>query len=345
MVNYVWFPHVRYCGSKLALSEWIRYVITNRIDTRKRGLAYLEPFAGTGIILATVRNDFQDIVANDIEPYAYVFSKYAVTGINDIDYPAIEAFLSKLNSKVDEESVAYKGRLWANENHGAFFAENNRSRIDWYADQISACESLSYNDKIVLFGLLLVAADKAACNIGKFTKPVKSELESARKRKPVYLPYPSYEFFRMRRPDLESKVFCGDALALLRTIPTESFDVIYSDPPYQSLSLYRRFYSVYNTIVSNLVPSEYQLDDTPPTPRNKLAYIEEYIKETLRIKRKGGVSVFSYSDEGSYLKEIDSMLRDLGAQRLEKQHSRYTTHPEYSKIRSRTAVYEYLYLL
>jgi len=321
---------MNYIGSKFKLSSWIKEVIKN--TTKIKNPIFCDIFAGTGIVGRVFKKEAKQIIANDIEYYAYVLNRNYIGNHKDLkEKLEIIDYLNNLEPRDDgfiyNNYCSPAGRL--------YFSDENGKKIDTIRSEIEKFK----NDEDTYFFLLaslLESADKVANTASVYGAYLKKLKISA--QKPLVIEPAIYE-----ENDNEHQVFNEDANILIKNIEG---DILYLDPPYNHRQ-YGANYHLLNTI------AEYK----PFTPKGKSG-LREYFKssyckksevvksfEDLIKQAKFKYIFLSYNNEGLMSeKDIKNIMSKYGNYSLvKKEYQRYKA--DSNRVYKDDKTYEYLHLL
>ncbi len=321
---------MNYIGSKFKLSSWIREVIKN--TTKIKNPIFCDIFAGTGIVGRVFKKEAKQIIANDIEYYAYVLNRNYIGNHKDLkEKLEIVDYLNNLEPRDDgfiyNNYCSPAGRL--------YFSDENGRKIDTIRSEIEKFN----NDEDTYFFLLaslLESADKVANTASVYGAYLKKLKKSAQKS--LVLEPAIYE-----ENDNEHQVFNEDANILIKKI---SGDILYLDPPYNHRQ-YGANYHLLNTI------AEYK----PFTPKGRSG-LRDYFKSSYckkgevvksfedLIKQANFRYIFlSYNNEGLMSEEdIKDIMSKYGDYSLvKKEYQRYKA--DRNRVYKDDKTYEYLHFL
>ena len=75
---------MHYCGSKKKLLPFIQSTIRSVVGNDLTQLTFCDLFAGTGIVGRTFKSKVKEIIANDLEYYAYVINRNYIGNHKDL---------------------------------------------------------------------------------------------------------------------------------------------------------------------------------------------------------------------------------------------------------------------
>ncbi len=323
---------MNYIGSKLKLSSWIKDTITNYIDPKDK--IFCDIFAGTGIIGRTFKKEVKQVIANDIEEYAFVLNRnYIANHKNLKEKIEIVEYLNNLPLKEDgfiyNNYCSPSGRL--------YFSDDNGKKIDTIRSEIESFKNDS-DTYYFLLASLLESADKVANTASVYGAYLKKIKKSAQKE--LILEPALYE-----ENDNEHLVFKEDANKLIKKI---SGDILYLDPPYNHRQ-YGANYHLLNTI------AEYKEFEPKGVSGLREYYKSSYcrkneVKEAFEelLENADFRYIFlSYNNEGLMSEnDIKEIMSKFGQYSLEiKEYQRYKADRNENRNHKADKTYEYLHVL
>lgn len=245
----------RYTGSKYKISNWIRELI---LENCKNSNSFCDIFAGTGIVTATMLQDYKTFYIND-----FLYS-------NEIIY---NAFFSK--EKFDYEILFKYYRIfrsidisgieenYVSLNYGdKYFSKEDALKIGYIREIIEKNKNeMNYREYCILLASLIYSFDRCANTVGHYEaffqgKTIRSAFE-----------YELIDPLIDENDNRTIKITRMDANILAPLINT---DIVYIDPPYSSRQ-YSRFYHVIETIIKWDKPELYGIA-MKPKPENMSEY-------------------------------------------------------------------------
>ena len=321
---------MNYIGSKYRLSNWIKKEIIKRENIKNK--IFCDIFAGTGIIGRVFKKDVKEIIANDIEYYAYVLNRNYIGNHKNLkEKLEIIEYLNNLPLR-DDGFIFNNYCLPANR---LYFSNENGKKIDTIRIEI---EKFKKDENLYYFLLasLIESTDKVANTAsiyGAFLKKIKKSA-----LKPLVLEPAIYE-----ETDNKHSVFQNDANELIKKIKG---DILYLDPPYNSrqyganyhllntIAEYKEFEPKGKTGMRNYYKSSW-------SQKNKVKDIFEEL-----IKEANFKWIFlSYNNEGLMNEEeIKEIMSRYGKYELiKKEYQRYKADKNRNYKNNKT--YEYLHIL
>ncbi len=269
---------MNYIGSKYSLLNKITRIIED-FDIPKGGIV-LDLFSGTGIVSQLFKSMGYITYANDWQYYSYCLS---ASFLLFNDFPVFNKLLNteegKLIKNVDKENIKIlclnnriykpnnksfikvleylqnlkgkKGKFYDFYCEGGtegrlYFSKDNGKKIQAIRDKIEDWHRynfITYNEKTWLIACLLESADRVANTASVYGAYLKKIKKSAEKTieltgiKPVA---------SRLKPNL-NKVFCKDALEILKLLKNRDIVLAYLDPPYNHRQ-YSANYHILETI-------------------------------------------------------------------------------------------------
>lgn len=217
----------RYIGNKTKLTQWIKDIIVE--NTQVRG-TFFDVFAGTGSVSNALSSEFDTVIVNDTLLSNNIIYQ-AFWGVGSLNH-------TKLNQIVNEFKNIQAENLSENyfsENFGGKFFSLLSARKIGYIRECLETMNLTEKEFHILLASLIYSADKIANTVGHFDAYIKKDI--------LERPLP-FDLINYSTQD-KFRIFREDANQLVRT---QSADVVYLDPPYNSRQ-YSRFYHVYETLV------------------------------------------------------------------------------------------------
>lgn len=217
----------RYIGNKTKLTQWIKDII---VENTQVGGTFFDVFAGTGSVSNALSSEFDTVIVNDTLLSNNIIYQ-AFWGVGSLNH-------TKLNQIVNEFKNIQAENLSENyfsENFGGKFFSLLSARKIGYIREYLETMNLTEKEFHILLASLIYSADKIANTVGHFDAYIKKDI--------LERPLP-FDLINYSTQD-KFRIFREDANQLVRT---QSADVVYLDPPYNSRQ-YSRFYHVYETLV------------------------------------------------------------------------------------------------
>lgn len=233
---------MNYIGSKKSLLLFL-YESMNAV-VGKTAESFCDIFAGTGAVGTYFKRKGYQIIANDIQYYAYVLNRHYIGNHKPLRFDGLVNELSLSNVSVEKRAemvCAYLERLdgvagfiYKNYALGGsvgtpferlYFSDENAKKCDAIRIKIDEWKydrKITADEYFFLLTTLLEAIDKTANTAsvyGAFLKKLKNSAKSALLMQPAELILNDKEHF----------IFNQDANQLIRQIKT---DILYMDPPY-----------------------------------------------------------------------------------------------------------------
>lgn len=229
-------------------------------------LRVLDAFSGSGVVSRYFKHHAEHLVANDIEPYAYITSRCYLRNRSEVNLNHLNELANRLNNEVDSVPLppGFIAELYApkDDNHiqkgeRVFYTGQNARRLDNYRRLL---DLLTPDERLMLLGPLVSEASVHAntagvfkgfykdrhSDIGRFggtkgdaLKRIKGEIRLAA---PV-----------LSRFECAVDVFQEDANQLVRRLP--DLDLAYFDPPYNQHP-YGSNYFMLNLLVTYERPNQ-----------------------------------------------------------------------------------------
>jgi len=319
---------MNYIGSKQKISDWLKAEILKRVDVENK--IFCDIFAGTGVVSKMFKG-VANVIANDIEYYAYVLNRNYIWNNKDIKekIKVIEC-LNKLPPR--EDGFIYNN--YCSPANRLYFSDENGKKIDAVRMEIEKYK----NDRDLYFFLLaslIESADKVANTAsvyGAFLKKIKKSAE-----KPLIIRPAIY-----KETDKKHLVFQEDSNKLIEHI---SGDILYIDPPYNARQ-YGANYHLLNTIAmyDEFVPKgKTGLREYYKSPWCQKSKVKEVFEDL--IKNADFEWIFlSYNNEGLMnIKDIETIMSKYGSYDVVKrEHQRYKADNNREYKANKT--YEYLHV-
>jgi adenine-specific DNA-methyltransferase len=315
---------MNYIGSKKHLLDFIETTVKKEVEALDDKV-FCDLFAGTGAVGEHFKSKVQKVIANDIEPYAYViiYNKIKNSTVYDlglIEYTPKEGFIYK--------NYALKRN---------YFSKENAKKIDGLREGIEkSFQSKKINKDEYYFCLasLIFSADRVANTTGVYGSYLK-QLKFMAKSEMKFLPH------MFKQSNKKHEVYNQDANKLIKTIKG---DILYLDPPYNHRQ-YGLNYHILNTIVKNeeFIPrGKSGFDDYIRSDYCKITKVKENLDELI-AEANFKYIFLSYSNDGILDKiSIKKIMSKYGSYSVEKFiHPRYRT----SKKSKKGHVVEYLHVV
>lgn len=219
----------RYTGCKMKLTEWIKNLIKEHCHNCH---SFCDIFAGTGVVSASLINEFNEIHIND-----FLFSNEVIfkaffleeSYSEEVLYRFYNNVISIDNAELQDNYVSlnYGGNFFSY--HDALIIGEIRQRIEDIRNDINEKE---YS---ILLASLLFSADRVANTCGHYDAYIKKENIRSNFKFELIEP-----IIKNAKGNIRTFITREDANVLGRNIVC---DVVYLDPPYSSRQ-YSRFYHV-----------------------------------------------------------------------------------------------------
>ena len=347
---------MNYIGRKFTLLPFLQDAILKRVASQQ-GI-FFDVFAGTGVVGQHFKQLGFQIVANDIQYYAYCLNK-ACVGANRSPkfgrvarssrgkFPSgVERTLSYLNALPGKEGFVYQNYCQGGNSdcQRMYFSDENGRRCDAIRERIETWRRrgrLTEQEYFYLIASLLDAADRVANTASVYAAYLKQLKKTARKTL-------NLEAVRLIRTQLRHKVYNEEGVGLVGRVPC---DVLYMDPPYNQRQ-YCTNYHVLETIARWDKPRVYGVTGLRPHDGQKSSFcIKSKAPGSLEkmVRATQAKHVFlSYNSEGIMSKEqIMDTLAQFGTVDLEKcNHGRFRADVDrHNRVYKSNQVIEYLFCL
>jgi adenine-specific DNA-methyltransferase len=321
---------MNYIGSKYKLSSWIKDEINKKIDPK--GKIFCDIFAGTGIVGRVFKKDVKQVIANDIEYYAYVLNRNYIGNHKNLK-EKLEVIDCLNNLPLRDDGFIYNN--YCSPANRLYFSDENGKKIDTIRMEI---EKFKYDEDLYYFLLasLIVSADKVANTASVYGAFLKKLKKSAQKE--MILEPAIYE-----ENDNEHLVFQNDANEVIKQIEG---DILYLDPPYNQRQ-YGANYHLLNTI------AEYKKFEPKGKTGLRNYFKSSYCKknevlnsfEDLIKNAKFKYIFLSYNDEGLMSEEdVQNIMSKYGNYELvKKEYQRYKA--DKMRVYKKDKTFEYLHIL
>jgi len=193
-------------------------------------MIFADLFSGTGVVGAAFKEKGFRVVANDIQYFSYVVSRYILGG-GGLDGERCASLIEELNAQKGVEGFIYKnysyGGTEGQEFRRMYFSDDNAKKCDAIRQKIEEWKNLTFiseREYYFLLASLINSLDKFANTTSVYGAYLKTLKKSA--LKPLVLtPMPAAE------GEGECAVYNEDISALIKKI---SGDILYLDPPYNT---------------------------------------------------------------------------------------------------------------
>lgn len=292
-------------------------------------------FAGTGQVARAFKPLAKQIIANDLEQYAYVLNRHYIGNTRPMEFPILDARPA--------DGAFFRNFTEAAATPRRYFTIENARVIDGLRQQTEALRAegrISEDQRYWFLASLMESADAVANTASVYGAFLKTFKKSA--LRPVsFGPAPHLV------TNQDNLVFNEDANALISRI---SGDVLYLDPPYNGRQ-YGANYHVLNRLVET--PDEAQANIS-----EKITGLGEYEKSAYCRKREAeeamedlvsradfGLVVISYNNEGIIPEErFRAILEAHGDYRVvRKEYQRFKADSAREAAADKT--FEFLHLL
>lgn len=319
---------MNYIGSKKHLLDFISTQISLHVS-KPQTKVFCDLFSGTASVGEHFRNTFASIIANDIEPFAYVLSYNKIKNLQNFETAFVTQNYSPKEGFIFEHFAKKR----------SYFSLENAKKIDgirYFLQNSYANKMISQDAYYFYLASLIFSADRVANTTGVYGSYLK-ELKFMAKSSMKYLPHS----VNSSQNSSQNRVYNEDATTLIEKIEG---DVLYLDPPYNHRQ-YGLNYHVLNAIASY---EEFE-------PRGVCGYNDYFRSEFCQIKRceqaldeivkkaKFETILLSYSADG--------ILDTMSIEKILSKHGDYSRcsfdHPRYrtQKNSKKGHVKEYLHVV
>jgi adenine-specific DNA-methyltransferase len=355
MEKFIHQPMFTYLGNKRKLLDGITDMVNNvKNKLGKDKLKIMDGFTGSTVVARSLLEHSEELHTNDIELYSYIASNCFLNKPSLEQQCAIKSHIDVMNS-MNEFSSGIVTEMYApadssNVQYGerCFFTHENALRIDTWRAYIDTIEP---ELKDWCLGPLLVTMAIRCNGLGHFRAFIKDKNDigsfSAGKRvtDPLVLTVPIWH-----DSDAVVKNHNMSTNDLVRSMPDDSLDLIYFDPPYNQHE-YGSFYFLLNIVAKNDKPENINKVTGLPKKRTKSEYnskmkvlraFEDLLKESTRVAK---YVLISYSDDGFIKEDVwNKILENYTSEKHVKTYKRYTGRGK-TTGQGRKDVQEILYLI
>ena len=335
MEAYIHQPMYTYLGNKRKLLDGI---VASVNDVKKRlgkeKLRLMDGFAGSTVVSRALMDHASELHSNDLELYSYLAAncflksptyaqqariRHHVYVMNNLRFN-VSGIVSELYAPADTENIQRGERC--------FFTHENAMRIDTWRNYIDVSVEPELRDWCLVPVLVQMAIH--ANSMGHFRAFIKDKndvgtFSTSGRIDPLVLVcpvwYPNYVDVYTHNMSTND---------LLKTMPNDSLDLIYFDPPYNHHE-YGAFYFLLNVVAKNEAPTNVNAVTGLPKDRIKSDYnskkgacdaMKDLLTESTRVSR---YVLISYSDEG-IIGDADwqKILEPYNVERQTRTYQRYT---------------------
>ena len=351
---------VTYIGNKRALLGHIAAAVESvKERLGKRRLRIFDAFSGSGVVSRLFKAHAEEVVSNDIEPYAAAISRCFLTNRSEVDLESLRLAADELNASVDEAPYprGFIEELYAPRDESritradrVFYTRENARRLDNYRRMM---DELPPQTRAMLMGPLLSEASVHANTAGVFKGYYKDRLTGigrfggsgsdalSRIRGRIVLSSPVLSNF-----ECDYSVCQGDANAVAPRLG--GLDLAYLDPPYNQHP-YGSNYFMLNLLLSYERPEHISRVSGIPRDWRRSGYNVRAqalpLFERLLESLDASFVLVSFSDEGfTSTDTMHATLSRFGA--VETFSTRYNAFRGSRSFRNRSVhVNEYLFLV
>lgn len=323
--------HLNYIGSKRKLLSKLHRVFDKYINEKT---VFADYFAGTGTVAYDVAHKYKcQVIANDLQYYAYVINKANLTHYSTIDINTINEYIEVINNL--SPIKGFIAREYAPPKR-MYFTKSNAQKIDaariWLESKRNTMKTKVY---YYLLAKIIVAADKIANTSSVYASYLKEFKPSSLK------PFILTSFHDNDNNELHknNKVYNLDINKLTENIKIKP-TVVYLDPPYNTRQ-YSDNYHILDTISKYDSPHIHGLtgirDELTRSEFASKVKATQAFTELINNLKNVNVIILSYNDEGILTHdEMRKILKTHGKVKLYK--------IKYPKFKAQEGVErEYLY--
>lgn len=351
---------ITYIGNKRELLNEIEsQVLFVREKLKKKKLACLDLFSGSGVVARFLKQYSSVIIANDLESYSKVINECFLSNKSEFDSTLFKKYLDEINKKIIEKpikGVIRKNYSPKNDNYivsedRVFYTNENATYIDSFRYYIDEVVPNSYKKYFLALLLTEASIHVNTCGvfkgfykdrdtgIGKFGG--KAENALTRIKGPISIEEPVLSEF-----ESDYKVYQKDANDLAGEL--EGLDLVYLDPPYNQHP-YGSNYFMLNIILKNKISGNMSKVSGIPNDWNHSIYNKKQTAlngmRDIISKLDSKFVLISYNNEGFIsFDEMKNMLVDFG--KVREKRIKYNTFRGSRNLRKRN-IYtnEFLFLL
>ena len=239
---------MHYCGSKKKLLPFIQSTIHNVVGNDLAKMTFCDLFAGTGIVGRTFKSKVKEIIANDLEYYAYVINRNYIG--NHEDLANCQQYIDALNNlPLIHNGFIFKHYARGGGTDRQYFSDGNAKKIDTIRQGIEKLITTDNIDDDLYFFLLaslIESADAVSNTTAHYTAYLKQLVPKALQS--LVLAPAHFEVNANAH-----RVYNENANDLIKRI---TGDILYLDPPYTARQ-YGGDYHVLATIAKydNFIPA------------------------------------------------------------------------------------------
>jgi len=335
MDPYIYQPMYTYLGNKRKLIDGIIEAVEDvksRIGSEK--LRLMDGFTGSTVVARALMKHASILHSNDLELYSYLASncflktptyeqqakiRHHIYMMNNLTFNK-SGIVTEMYAPVDTNDIKHGERC--------FFTHENAMRIDTWRAYIDESVEPEIRDWCLVPVLVQMAIH--ANSLGHFRAFIKDKndigtFNSNNRKDPLVLQPPVWH-----EPYVEVHTHNMSTNDLIKTMPSDSLDLIYYDPPYNHHE-YGAFYFLLNIVAKNERPSNVNAVTGLPKDRVKSDYnskrsvvsaMKELLEHSTRVSK---YTLISYNDEG-IIGEEDwrKLLEPYETERRARAYQRYT---------------------
>jgi adenine-specific DNA-methyltransferase len=282
---------VQYLGSKRKLLPFIQNTIYSVVGFDLSDKIFADMFAGTATVGRAFKTHTKQIIANDVEYYAFILNRNCIGNSNKIQEG--QQYIDTLNRlPLIDTGIIYKNYCLGGGSGRMYFSDDNGKKIDTLRqgiEKLRTVDNISDDVYYFLLASLLEGADRIANNTAVYCSFLK------------HLSLPAQQTLLLEPANFDitkntHQVFNENANTLIKQI---TGDILYLDPPYTNRQ-YGEGYHLLNSIAlyDNFVPQ----GKTGKRAYNKSAWcrrrqVEHELDDLLKHAQFKYIFL-SYSNEG-----------------------------------------------
>jgi adenine-specific DNA-methyltransferase len=298
----------RYTGSKLKLISWIRDHLKNKYQS-----SFIDIFAGTGVVAASVLDSFDKVIINDFLYSNFIIYK-AFLGNGKFNHDKISGYIEEFNDRTYTKKENYFSKSFG----GKYFSVMDAMKIGFIRQDLEDNKD-QFTDKeyAILLSSLIYSTDKIANTVGHY---------DAYRKKILLADKFSFKIILPIKHNKKIEIYQKDANLLIKSL---SADVLYIDPPYNSRQ-YSRFYHVLENLASWKKPKLFGTAKKPePDPSTTSSYCKVKAYDMLKdLIESANVRTIVLSYNNTYaskssssrnkitLDQVESIMRSKGKTKI-----------------------------
>lgn len=298
----------RYTGSKLKLISWIRDHLNDKHQS-----SFIDIFAGTGVVAASVLDSFDKVIINDFLYSNFIIYK-AFLSDGKFNQDKISKYIEECNSRTYSKEDNYFSKSFG----GKYFSVTDAIKIGCIRQDLEDNKD-QFTDKeyAILLSSLIYSTDKIANTVGHYDAYRKKILLTDKFSLKTILPI---------KHNKKVKIYQKDANLLIKSL---SADILYVDPPYNSRQ-YSRFYHVLENLAAWKKPELFGTARKPePCPSTTSSYCKVKAYDKLKdLIESANVRTIVLSYNNTYaskssssrnkitLDQVESIMRSKGKTKI-----------------------------